>query len=76
MTRGRNQNRKSSIIETIVSTEVGFLISLLLVNTVLPLFGFNPTPSESVDIALIFTLASLLRGYGIRRLFNYLDSRW
>lgn len=76
MTRGRNQTKRLSAIETMVSTAVGFLISLLLVNLILPLFGFYPTPRDSVSITLLFTLASLVRGYLIRRLFNYLNNRW
>jgi hypothetical protein len=69
------QNKKHSFIETVVSTAIGFVVSLILVNIVLPLYGFDVKPGQSVTITVIFTVASILRGYGVRRLFNYIHNR-
>lgn len=66
------QNKKMSLIETITSTAIGFFISLVLVNIVLPFYGFDVKLGQSVAITVIFTVASILRGYGVRRLFNYI----
>ena len=66
------QSKKHSLIETITSTAIGFIISLILVNIVLPLYGFDVKLGQSIAITVIFTVASIVRGYGVRRLFNYI----
>lgn len=68
------QNKRMSLIETITSTAIGFFISLILINIVLPLYAFDVKLGQSVAITIIFTVASILRGYGVRRLFNYIHS--
>jgi len=69
------QNKKHSLIETITSTAVGFIVSLLLVNIVLPFYGFDVKLDQSVAITVIFTVASILRGYWVRRFFNHINNR-
>jgi Mg/Co/Ni transporter MgtE len=66
------QSKKMSLIETVTGTTIGFIVSLLLVNIVLPWYGFDVKLTQSISITMIFTIASVLRGYGIRRLFNYI----
>jgi hypothetical protein len=69
------QTKKMSMFEAILSTAIGFAVSLILVNVVLPLYGFDVSPVHSVEITIIFTVASILRGYGVRRLFNYIHHK-
>jgi hypothetical protein len=69
------QNKRMSIIETLTSTAIGFIISLVLVNIVLPLYGFDVKLGQSVAITVIFTVASIVRGYGVRRFFNYIHNK-
>jgi len=64
------QTRTYSIIETATSTAIGFLISFVLTLYVLPLWGFKPTMGQAWEITCIFTIASLVRGYVVRRIFN------
>jgi hypothetical protein len=59
-----------SAVEAITGTAVGFAVSWLLTLTVLPLFGYAVTLGHSVGITAIYTAASILRGYAIRRAFN------
>ncbi|NOX15987.1 MAG: hypothetical protein GXP61_08185 [Epsilonproteobacteria bacterium] len=66
------QTKKMSWIETVTSTAIGFIVSLVLVNIVLPAFAFNVRFAQSLTITAIFTVASIIRGYGVRRLFNYI----
>ncbi len=63
------QRRSMSMIEATVSTLAGFLVSLALTFTVLPLFGYAVTATHAWGITAIYTAASILRGYVIRRLF-------
>jgi len=64
------QTRKLSILEAITNTLVGFLISLALVNVVLPMYGFDINFTQSVSMTIIFSIASIIRGYIIRRFYH------
>jgi len=64
------QNRLNSFIESIANVIIGFLINFIANIYILPLFGFNITISQSIQIGLIFTLISIIRSYLIRRWFN------
>ena len=64
------QTKRESFIETITSVFVGWLIGVILNLTVLPLFDYNITVTDSLWVSLIFTAVSVIRGYLIRRYFN------
>ena len=59
-----------SMLETLTSTAIGFFVSLFLVSSVLPAFGYPTTAAHDFWITVIFTLASVVRGYFVRRLFE------
>ena len=64
------QTKKQSLIETLTSVFVGWLIGVILNMLVLPLFDYNITVIDSLWVSLIFTVVSVIRGYVIRRFFN------
>ena len=64
------QTKKQSLIETLTSVFVGWLIGVILNLTILPLFDYNITVIDSLWVSLIFTVVSVIRGYAIRRTFN------
>ena len=64
------QTKKQSLIETLTSVFVGWLIGVILNLTILPLFDYNITVVDSLWVSLIFTVVSVVRGYIIRRWFN------
>ena len=64
------QTKKESMIESLTSTTIGWLIGVILNLTVLPLFDYNITVVDSLLMSLIFTVISVVRGYLIRRFFN------
>lgn len=66
------QRRLVSIIEITISTAIGFSLSYVCAMLVFPLFGFPVTHEQNFAITGIFTVLSLVRGYGVRRLFNWL----
>lgn len=59
-----------SAIESAVSTAIGFAVSWVLTFAVLPLWGFEPSVGASLQITLVYTLASFLRGWGVRAAFR------
>ena len=64
------QTHKQSIIETAVNTFSGALIAYLITLYVLPFWGFEPTHSQALEMTIVYYMASLARGYIIRRIFN------
>lgn len=69
------QSRKMSVLETVVSTLAGFIISWLLLWFLADAFNWQNNASRNTLVTIIFTAASLLRGYVIRRLFNRVPTR-
>jgi hypothetical protein len=59
-----------SAIEAGINTAVGFSVSLVLTFTVLPAFGYSVTAPHAWGITAIYTAASILRSYAVRRAFN------
>lgn len=66
------QTRLGSLAESTVNVVAGYLIAVGVQFVVYPWFGIVATLGEQLAIGLVFTSASLVRGYVIRRLFE----RW
>lgn len=69
------QRRSHSLIETLASTAVGFGIAIGTQIVVFPMFGMHPDLSANLGITTVFTVVSILRGYCVRRLFNWIGGR-
>ena len=67
------QTKKMSLIETIVSVAIGYVVALLSQIVVFPLFDIKVSLIDNLLIGLLFTVISIIRGYYIRRLFNWID---
>ncbi len=70
------QSKRESMIETLTSVFVGWLIGVILNLTILPLFNYNITVVDSLWVSLIFTVISVVRGYLIRRFFNSKERKY
>ena len=75
MHRMREQSRLHSLLETLSSIAIGFLVSLGITSVVLPAYGLPVTWGQNLEITAIFTVASIVRGYAVRRLFVWLACR-
>ena len=60
-------------LEAIANLVIGYSISVLLLYTIMPLYGYHPDFSTSNQMVLWFTVASFIRSYGLRRLFNFIQ---
>jgi ABC-type antimicrobial peptide transport system permease subunit len=69
------QSRRQSIIETVAGVAIGFAVSIGLSYIVYPIFGHSFTIGQNIGITVIFTIASIARGYLVRRVFNRIHSR-
>lgn len=69
------QSRIMSLMETVLSTTIGFVVALVTQWLVFPLFGFRPALVENLAITAIFTVVSILRQFFVRRAFEALHIR-
>lgn len=67
------QSKKMSLIETVLSVLIGYIVALLSQIVVFPLFDIKVSLIDNLLIGLLFTVISIIRGYYIRRLFNWID---
>jgi len=67
-----SQLRRHSILEVCLGTLLGFWVAFAANLIVLPWFGYSPTVTDNFAISCIYTFISLVRGYAVRRLFNWL----
>lgn len=66
------QNKKQSLIESIVQTMIGLATSFLIQLVIYPFLNIPVTFSQNIIITAVFFVASIIRGYFVRRIFNKL----
>jgi hypothetical protein len=59
------------MVETIVSTVLGYLVALALLYLVNAVWNLHLALADNLVITGLFTIASLARGYLVRRFFNW-----
>ena len=64
-----SQTRSMSLVESIANTGAGFLVSLVLQISLFSLMSIETTTSQNIVMSGVFTVASLVRGYVMRRVF-------
>lgn len=70
------QSKTQSMIETLTSTVVGFVLSVLVWEFIVkPIWDLHTSFVENISITLLFTVVSILRGYVLRRCFNHLHHK-
>ena len=67
------QTRSMSLVESVANTGAGFLLSLVLQISLFSLMAIETTTSQNLFMSVVFTVASLVRGYLMRRLFQRLE---
>lgn len=67
-----SQSRKMSAVETVASTFIGLVVAYATQMLVFPLFGIHVPHTTHVAMVTIFTLVSIVRGFAVRRLFNWI----
>ena len=69
-----SQTRSMSLIESVANTGAGFLVSLIIQITLFSLMAIETTTTQNLLMSGVFTVASLVRGYLMRRLFIWWES--
>jgi hypothetical protein len=65
------QTRLGSLIEAWANTFIGYWINVVLGLAIYPLFGASFSFAQNLGIGAVFTVVSIVRGYAVRRWFNY-----
>ena len=69
------QSRWHSFLESVTSTAIGFVVSMVILELVNRLWGLELDLGDNVVITSIFTIASVMRSYLVRRFFNWWHHR-
>lgn len=70
------QKRSQSLNETLIGTAIGFVTSVLIWEFIVkPVWDIHTAFVENLSITLLFTVASIARGYVVRRFFNHLHHK-
>ena len=67
-----SQNKKHSLLESITNVVVGFILSFAIQTVVYPAMNIPVSLNQNIVITIVFFIASFIRGYSIRRIFNKL----
>lgn len=70
-----SQSKLESVIEQVTNQLVGNIVSWCLNYFMLPLLGMPQSVKTATIITLIFSISSFIRGYMLRRFFNWLENR-
>lgn len=70
------QSKRHSFLEASANTGIGFVISWAMWEYVAsPLFHIPSSAAIGFWMTMIFTVTSIIRSYGLRRLFNWYHHR-
>jgi len=63
--------KKQSLIETTTNIVVGMIVSFFSQKIIFPYFNLQVSTHQNIVITIFFTIISFVRGYGLRRFFNW-----
>jgi hypothetical protein len=69
------QSRLMSLIESIANVAVGYGIAVVTQILIFPVFGLHTTLAQNLQMGAVFTLVSIARSFGLRRLFEAIRVR-
>jgi hypothetical protein len=64
------QSKKSSFIESSSNAVFSFLFNYIASLFIYPLLNVDVTGIKNIEIAILFAIISVIRGYLVRRWFN------
>ena len=65
------QSKWQSFVETLINVGTGLVISLVIQTLIMKYYlKIEVSHADNLIITIIFTVASVIRGYVIRRIFN------
>jgi|AntRauTorckE6833_2_1112554.scaffolds.fasta_scaffold18218_3 high-affinity Fe2+/Pb2+ permease len=68
------QSKLKSFLESIIQTFIGTIVGFSMAFIVFPLCGVEANIQQIAGVNFIFMLIAIVKNYGIRRFFNYLQT--
>ena len=65
-----SQKKLHSFVESWANIFIGYTINLLANFIIFPLWGWQISLKQNIEIGVIYTVISLARSYCLRRIFN------
>lgn len=75
MSISKGQSKKKSLLESVVNTFVGMIITMIFSPVIYWLCNVEISWPQMSYAMILFTILSILRNYVIRRIFNKKDSK-
>jgi hypothetical protein len=70
------QSREMSLVEAMTNVVAGYGLAIMTQSIVFPMFGLWMSMGQNLVIGAIFTAVSIIRSYGLRRLFEAIRVRY
>ena len=70
-----SQSHVHSWLETLSNTTIGFAVSFTMQAVLYPLYGIHVSVWGNLGLTGIFTAVSIVRGFFVRRLWNWVHVR-
>ena len=64
------QSKLQSLVESVVTVGSGLIVAVIIQLLIFPLYNIEITLFENIQLAIIFTVSSIIRIYFIRRCFS------
>jgi hypothetical protein len=64
-----------SLVESIANVAIGYGVAVVTQILIFPVFGLHATLTQNLQIGVIFTVVSIARSFGLRRLFEAIRLR-
>ncbi len=73
--KNKGQKKSHSFVEVCLNTAIGYVIAVSAQIAIFPMFDIHIEHSQNLQIGLIFTVISIVRGYIMRRVFNWMGGK-
>jgi hypothetical protein len=69
------QSRLMSLVESVANVIVGYGVAVVTQILIFPIFGLHTTLAQNLQMGATSTLVSIVRSFGLRRLFEAIRVR-
>jgi len=64
-----------SLVESVANVIVGYGVAVMTQILIFPIFGLHTTLAQNLKMGAIFTIVSIARSFGLRRVFEAIRMR-
>lgn len=75
MLEALGQTRRMAMVESVANVLLGYTVAIIVQLLAFPAFGVRLSFGDNLRVGLVFTIASLIRSYALRRMFERIRMR-